>query len=93
MIYYEHWSLMKATLQKRYLLHRSVSPPSEDSLAPFFPWPLLLQQVAMQNSLKDLDTTSITEINSRKSSLFDPLEPSEITMFCIKKHHILIHKY
>ena len=56
---------------------RSESPPSDDSLAPFLPWPLLLQQVAMQNSLKDLDKTSITEINSRKSTLFDPLEPSE----------------
>ena len=56
---------------------RSESPPSDDSLAPFLPWPLLLQQVSMQKSLKDLDKTSITEINSRKSSLFDPLEPSE----------------
>ena len=58
-------------------LQRSVSPESETSLAPFLPWPLLLQQVAKQNSHKDLDETSILAVDSKRSSLFDPLEFSE----------------
>lgn len=57
---------------------RSVSPPSEVSLSPFLPWPLLLQQVAMQklaqSSTKELDKSSS---RITKSSLFDPVEPSE----------------
>ena len=55
----------------------SVSPESESSLAPFLPWPLLLQQVAMQKSLKDMENPSSMPKNTRKSSLFDPVEPLE----------------
>ena len=55
---------------------RSVSPPSEDSLAPFLPWPLLLQQVAMQNSLKDSDKSSNTTKDSTKI-LQEPIESSK----------------
>ena len=52
---------------------RSGSPESEASLAPFLPWPLLLQQVAIQKSHKDLDESSIMAMDSKRSSLFDPL--------------------
>ena len=56
---------------------RSDSPTSEASLTPYLPWPLLLQQVAMQRSLNEMEKSSDMTLNSSKSTLFDPIDTTK----------------
>lgn len=54
-----------------------VSPSSEESLSQFLPWPLLLEQVALQNSYKDSDKHSKEAAKTTKSPLFDQIDSAE----------------
>ena len=47
---------------------RSHSPDSEDSLAPYLPWPLLLQQVALQKSQGELVKSPDMALDSSTST-------------------------
>lgn len=70
---------------------RSVSPESETSLAPFLPWPLLLQQVAKQNVHEDLDEPSILAVDSLETckECGKTFKPQNLRLHMRRVHRVL----
>ena len=70
---------------------RSVSPESETSLAPFLPWPLLLQQVSKQNLHEDLDEPSILTVDSLASckECGKTFKPQNLRLHMRRVHRVL----